>query len=124
MSGPDLPLRFPAQLELPAALAVALMEAAAKSVQTAVQKARRARRPRRGDTLKPGVQTPLWNELSAAVRTELRLYGERARLARVLGVPRQRVTEFLRNERYLPDAERALLLLVWLQLRRESRDLF
>ena len=124
MSAPDLPPRLPLQLELPAALAVALMEAAAKLIQTSLHKARRARQPRRGDTLKPGVHTPLWNELAAAVRNELTRYGEKARIARVLGLPRQRVNDFLRRRSYLPDAERALLLLVWLQLRREGRDLF
>ena len=124
MSAPDLPPRLPMQLELPAALAVAWMEAAAKSIQASLQQARRARRPRRGDTLKPGPSTPLWNELAAAVRNELTRYGEKARIARVLGLPRQRVNDFLRRRSYLPDAERALLLLGWLQLRRDSRDLF
>jgi hypothetical protein len=33
------------------------------------------------------------------------------------------VNDFLKNDTYLPDAERALLLLVWLQLRRQGHDL-
>jgi hypothetical protein len=33
------------------------------------------------------------------------------------------VHEFLRERNALPDAERTLLLLVWLQARREGRDL-
>ena len=124
MSAPHLPPRLPLQLELPAELAVSLMEAAAKSIRAKIEQERRSRRPRRGETLKPGADTPLWNELAAAVRGELSKYGEKARLGRVLGLPRQRVNDFLRERSYLPDAERALLLLVWLQLRREGRDLF
>jgi hypothetical protein len=123
MSAPGLPPRFPVHLELPAELAVLLMEAAAKSIRASIQQARRHRRPLRGETLKPGVETPLWNELQAAVRAQISRYGEKARLGRVLGLPRQRVNDFLKQRHYLPDAERALLLLVWLQMRREGRDL-
>jgi hypothetical protein len=123
VSAPQFPARFPAQLELPAELAVMLMEAAAKSIRASLQQARRARRPRRGETLKPGADTPLWNELATAVRGELSRYGEKARLGRVLGLPRQRIDDFLRARRHLPDAERTLLLLVWLQMRRQGRDL-
>lgn len=123
MSSPQIPPRFPPQLELPAQLAVSLMEAAGRSIRQSIQEARRARRPRRGDTLKPGPETPLWNELVAAVREQLKTYGEKARLARVLGLPRQRVHDFLRSRSSLPDAERTLLLLAWLQLRAKGRDL-
>lgn len=99
------------------------MEATIKSVQRTVQIARAHRRRRRGATLKPGRQTPLWNGLAAAVQSQLTRYGEKARLARVLGLPRQRVHELLRARHHLPDAERALLLLVWLQARQDGRDL-
>jgi len=124
MNSPEIPLRFPPQLTLPAELAMLLMDAASKSIRQALQESRRARRPHRGDTLKPGADTPLWNELAAAVRTQLQGYGEKARLARILGIPRQRVNDFLRRRHYLPDAERTLLLLVWLQLRQQGKDLF
>ena len=124
MSSVALPPRFPPQLELPVGLAIALMEAAADSVRTSIQQHQRRKRPRRGATLRPGADTPLWNELVAAVRSQLTgRYGEKARLGRILGLPRQRVNEFLRNRAYLLDAERALLLLVWLQLRRQGQDL-
>jgi hypothetical protein len=123
MSSPNPPPRFPPYLELPLELASALMMAAAESARAAVQQSRRRRQSRRGETLKPGADTPLWNELVAAVRAQLTgRYGEKARLGRVLGLPRQRVNDFLRNRTYLPDAERALLLLVWLQLRRQGHD--
>jgi hypothetical protein len=111
-------------LELPVVLATALMAAASESVRASVKAYQRSRRPRQGETLKPGADTPLWNELVSAVRAQLTgRYGEKARLGRVLGLPRQRVNDFLKNDTYLPDAERALLLLVWLQLRRQGHDL-
>ena len=124
MSSPQIPPRFPPQLELPAVLAIALMEAAAKTVRSALQPARPPRRPKQGETLKPGADTPMWNELVAAMRREPLKYGDKARLGRVLGLPRQRVNDFLHSRCYLPDAERTLLLLAWLQLRRTGRDLF
>ena len=114
---------MPPQLNLPSTLAAALMDAAVKSVKLSAQAVRAHRRQRRGGTLKPGTETPLWNELAAAVQAHLARYGEKARLARVLRLPRQRVHEFLRSRRHLPDAERTLLLLIWLQARNEGRDL-
>ena len=122
MSSTNLPLRLPVQLDIPAALAVSLMEAATKSIRRALQETYRDRRPRRGQTLKPGPETPLWNELASAVRAHLRRRGEKARLGRILGLPRQRIHEFLRARHHLPDAERTLLLLVWLQVRNEGRE--
>lgn len=123
MSAPNIPPRFAPQLEIPVELAIALMEAASRSVRESMQRYRRSRRPRRGDTLKPGPETPLWNELRHAVRGQLTRYGDKARLGRLLGLPRQRVNDLLKEERYLPDAERTLLILVWLQMRRQGRDL-
>jgi hypothetical protein len=115
--------RLPAQLEIQADLAIALVEAAVKAARAAAASGPLRRRSRRGQTLKPGVDTPLWNALSAAVTAEFKRRGERVRLARVLGLPRQRLTEILRTRRHLPDAERALMLLVWLHARRHGRDL-
>ncbi|PTX91798.1 hypothetical protein [Opitutus sp. ER46] len=65
---------------------------------------------RRGRTLRPGEGTPLWNALRRRLGAELR-FGDQARLARMLGLPRQRVNEFLTGGRQMPDAERALQLL-------------
>ena len=123
MNSPHVPFRLPAQLDIPAALAVALVEAAAKSLRRSLREASRPQRPRRGETLKPGPETPLWNELAAAVRARLIRRGEHTRLGRILGLPRQRVHEFLQTRRHLPDAERTLLLLVWLSARHEGNDL-
>lgn len=71
-----------------------------------------------------GPETPLWNVLAALLRPELRTYGDKARLARYLGIPRQRLTEYLtgRSKR-LPDAELTLRLLHWLAVKRAGRDL-
>jgi hypothetical protein len=117
------PDKLPRQLEISAALSVALMSAAVKSARHAARATNRARRAGGGQTLKPGPDTPLWNELSAAVSEQLTRYGEKARLARVLGLPRQRVHDLLRTRRHLPDAERTLLLLAWLHARSRGSDL-
>lgn len=117
---------FPSRLVLPAELSLALMKVAEESIRQAVKAARsspRSARPRRGETLKPGPASPLWNELSKVVLTRLTRYGAKAQLARLLGLPRQRVHELLRSRRHLPDAERTLLLLVWLQLPAEGSEL-
>ena len=100
----------PAQFHLPAALATALAEAAAKTVRTTMQTIPRTGRPAgRGATLKPGRATPLWNELASAVEAQLGRRGEQARLARLLGLPRQRLQDLLRTRRHLPDAEPPLV---------------
>lgn len=114
---------LPAPLALPLDLAILLGEAAVKSIRQKIKQSVRDRRPQRGHTIKPGAATPLWNELAGAVRAQLVRRGEKAKLARILGLPRQRLQEFLRERRALPDAERTLLLLVWLQARHEGRDL-
>jgi hypothetical protein len=116
-------LTVPAPIAIPLDLATSLAEAAGKSIKQQIKVAGRKRAPRSGLTIKPGADTPLWNELAAVVQAQLVRRGEKVRLARVLGLPRQRLHEFLGERRALPDAERTLLLLVWLQARREGRDL-
>ncbi len=123
MSSPQIPSTWPVQLAFPAELSLIIAEAAADSIRRALQPARTARRPHRGSTLRPGVQTPLWTVLAATVRARLTRYGEPAKLARLLGLPRQRVHELLNSRTHQPDAERTLLLLIWLQARTEGRDL-
>lgn len=80
-------------------------------------------RVRRWQHLRPGVDTPLWNALAAAVATQLRRRGEKSRLARFLGISRQRLHLLIVAKRAYPDAERALLLQLWLQARSGQRDL-
>lgn len=123
MASPQYVPTIPAALSFPAELSLILTEAAADSIRRSLKPVRESRRPRRGSTLRPGVQTPMWNALAAAVRARLTRYGEQAKLARLLGLPRQRVHELLNSRSHQPDAERTLLLLVWLQARAEGRDL-
>lgn len=80
-------------------------------------------RPRNpgGATLRPGPATPLWNRLATQVRPLLKPRGEKAQLARLLGVHRQAVTEYFASGSRMPDAERTLLLLEWLQARRHGK---
>ncbi len=100
-----------------------LILAAEESAKAARKSYKEPRRKQRGGTLRPGPDTPLWNELAGAARAQLGRYGEKARLARIMGVPRQRVHDFLRSSSACPDAERTLLLLAWVQARRNDRDI-
>ena len=56
------------------------------------------------------------------VRAELAPHGAKARLARYLGIPRQRLNDFLTGRSRLPDAELTLRLLHWLAENRAGRD--
>lgn len=86
------------------------------------QKDRRYQRRRRvGATLRPGGSTPLWNGLRREVRLQLKRRGDQVKLARVLGLPRQRVNSFLTAGSEMPDAERTLELLSWLIAVRQNR---
>jgi hypothetical protein len=102
-------------------------EAFAELTRMSVVRAQNRRGPRprvrRWQRLRAGVDTPLWNALAAAVETQLRQRGAKARLARFLGVSRQRLHLLIVAKRAYPDAERALLLQLWLQGRRGQRDL-
>lgn len=79
----------------------------------------RRSRVRRGATLRPGPDTPLWNALATMTQPALQRRGAKATLARELGVHRSRVSEYFSRRASMPDAERALQLLVWLA--RENR---
>jgi len=100
-----------------------LADAALLAARSANRQVLRAMRPRRGHTLRPGTDTPLWNELVGAVRSCLTKYGDKAKLGRFLGLPRQRIDDFLLGKRALPDAERTLLLLHWLDAKKRGIDL-
>lgn len=74
-----------------------------------------------GRTLRPGANTPLWNQLRAQLRPHLRKYGQQANLARMLGLPRQQVNSFVTRGGRMPDAERTLQLMIWLALVRAQK---
>jgi hypothetical protein len=79
-------------------------------------------RRRRNSTLKPGPDTPLWNELAKACAANLRKRGDKAKLARIVGLPRQRINDLLVAHSACPDAERTLRLLLWLAERDRGRN--
>ena len=95
--------------------------AAARATTAARKIHQKARHARKGATLRPGPDTPLWNELVAAVEKSLKGRGEKAKLARLLGLHRQRLHVLLVTKTACPDAERTLQLLAWLHARREAQ---
>jgi hypothetical protein len=97
------------------------LAAAARATTMAARKVhQKGRRIRKGATLHPGPDTPLWNELATAVEKALQGRGEKAKLARLLGLHRQRLHVLLVTRASCPDAERTLQLLAWLQSRRQG----
>lgn len=102
-------------------LTQAIVSAAATLVADAFKAATRPPRKHQGETLRPGVGTPLWNALVAQMKPLLKDHGEKARLARVLGVPRQTVNMWVTARTRMPDAERTLQLIAWLIAKREGR---
>lgn len=119
-----MPQGIPPQLQLPGALALALFEAAEKTARAVATAGKTIRRPRGyGCTLRPGPLTPLWNELVAHATPYLHKRGAKSNLARLLGVPRQRIQDFLKQQKASPDAERTLLLLCWVSARAQGREI-
>lgn len=106
-------------------IAVELLEAAVAAAREAARKQRlaRVRARRRGWQLQPGSETPLWNGLMRQVRERVRVRGAQAQLARVLGVPRQRLNRCLTAEAAMLDAERTLLLLGWLAAQKAGAEI-
>ena len=116
-TGPGLPPSF----EL---LIGTLSDIGAAAIEFSADAARRRtnrNRKRVGATLRPGLDTPLWNAVAARVRLHLHKRGTQANLARVLGVPRQRVHDYFVAGSQAPDAERTLHVLFWLIDREQPR---
>lgn len=108
---------------LPGELILMLIEAAFDAASRSADARRKRRTPKRGLTLQPGPDTPLWNELVRQVQPHLRKRGAKNQLARILGVSRQRVYVCLKTGEAFLDAERTLLLLGWLAARLQGREL-
>lgn len=106
--------QHPASNPLVGQVAVALAELAQQLIVEARRRHRVASRHRRGGTLRPGNNTPLWRALSQMVRPHLRRYGAKSNLARMLGVTPQRVHQYFKADSAMPDGERILQLVVWL----------
>ncbi len=99
-----------------------LMTVAAEASAQAAKKWVRRRRPAHLPCRQPGPATPMWNAMVGELRPLLKPYGAQARLARYLGLPRQRINDFLSGSRRLPDAETTLRLLHWLGEKQAGRD--
>jgi hypothetical protein len=105
----------PLAFQIVESLIAAAAQSAAQMAAARAAAARRRHRPQRDQlTLRPGPDTPLWNELVKLVRPHLRKRGSKAQLARLLGLPRQRLQDCLKAGSASLDAERTLLLLGWL----------
>jgi len=109
----------PRGLELPLILIEALDGAARELLRKSTKQTPKARR-KIGATLRPGPNMPMWLALVEAVRPHLRVYGAKSKLARLLELPPQRISEFLTSRQSAPDAERTLRLLHWLSLRQRG----
>ncbi|MBS0633450.1 MAG: hypothetical protein JSS11_16190 [Verrucomicrobia bacterium] len=114
---------MPVQLQQVADAVLALYDLAALTARNAVRPVRRPARHRRYTTLTPGAGTPLWNELVKQAQPHLARRGSKIRLARYLGLPRQRLQVCLKSQSGCMDAERTLLLLCWVVARQQGREL-
>jgi hypothetical protein len=112
---------LPARLRALEDISLLLMDAAEAGVKRA-QISLRRRRGRSGHARMPGADSPMWNLFAAELRDALRPHGSKVRLARYLGIPKQRVTDFLTGRRRMPDAELTLRLLHWLSEQHRGRD--
>ena len=97
-----------------------LKEGAVAASEAARRKLVRPRSQRRGQSSRSGDDTPLWNILVKAIKAECNKRGDKAQLARSIGLPRQRLNDFLHRAGAQPDAERALMMLQWLASRRQE----
>lgn len=103
------------------ALGIKIMEEGAKAALAAMRRRNaRSRKQQRGLALQAGTDTPRWNILAAVLKAECKKYGDQSKLARTVGLSRQRMNNFLHGKGGLPDAERTLMLLEWLGTRRTS----
>ena len=103
-------------------LAHYLLETALENLRKEDHVNKPPRRSRLGSTLQPGPDTPVWNELVRLAAPYLRKRGDKVRLARLLGLSRQRLHQIMVSRTACADAERTLLLLAWLQDRRQGRE--
>jgi len=117
---PRVPFGTVHQIEL---VAAPLLLAAELAAQGARKLRRAPQRVLRGAILRPGRDTPRWNKLAEAAAKLLRRRGDKARLARILGISRQRLHLLLKARTACPDAERTLLLHEWVDLRQRGLDL-
>ena len=99
------------------------MLAVAKLAAHGARRLPRPARAPRGLILRPGPETPRWNALAQAANKLLRRRGDKAQLARILGISRQRLHLLLKAKTSCPDAERTLLLQEWVEARWRGQNL-
>ena len=110
------------KLLLPTLLVEGLTAVAQESARRLARSYHEANRRRVGATLRPGNNTPLWNALVLEMRPLLKRRGAKAVLARMLGLPRQRIHDYVVGRGRMPDAERTLLLMEWLAVRKRPAN--
>ncbi len=114
---------MPPSLRFTGGIVLILAEAAEQAARRAMRQVRHRFRKRQGATLRPGTDTPLWNELVKQAQPLLRKRGSKAQLARLLKLPRQRMQDCLKAKSACLDAERTLLLMCWVAARQQGREL-
>lgn len=82
---------------------------------------KRARRAKLVAARGPAQESFLWDAVVDAAAPHLKRRGEKARLARLLGISRQAVHQHFVARTSKPDAEHALQILVWLADCRAGR---
>ena len=114
--------RLPPGFDIPYNVAAAIQLAAIEIAKGTSKAFRVSRRESdgAGSTLRPGRETPLWNELREQLKPHLKKRGNQANLGRLLGLPRQRINSFVTGGGQMPDAERTLQLLAWLMAVRSN----
>ena len=81
-----------------------------------------ARRARLTPTKGPVQESFLWDAVVDLAQPWLKRRGEKACLARLLGVSRQAIHQYFVSRATRPDAERTIQVLVWLADRRAGRE--
>lgn len=99
-----------------------LLRAGAEHMRATGRRKKPDRRSGRFTTLRPGPETPVWNQLVRHATPYLRKRGDKVRLARLLGIPRQRLHQLLVERTACADAERTLLLVAWVHARRSGQQ--
>ena len=100
-----------------------LLADAAEAGAKQVKKQLRTRRRASYLTRRPGADTPMWNACAVLLREQLKQRGTKARLARFLGIPKQRLSDYLANGSRMPDAETLLQILNWLAHKQAGQDI-
>ena len=100
-----------------------LLADAAEAGAKQVKKQLKTRRRGSYLTRRPGEDTPMWNACAALLREQLKPHGSKVRLARFLGIPKQRLSDYLKNGSRMPEAETLLQILNWLAQKQAGRDI-